>query len=72
VLGLRPLIIAAQSSSYGVGRAPKAEELKTIDIDIAPDGKALPPGSGTAAAGKLVYTSRCETCHGATGTEGPQ
>ena len=68
--GLRPAIAA--QSSFGVGRAPKPEDLKAIDIDVAPDGKSLPPGSGTAAAGKLVYSSRCETCHGPTGTEGPQ
>ena len=61
-----------QSPSFGVGRAPKPEELKAIDIDVSPDGKALPPGKGTAAAGKQVYASRCETCHGPTGTEGPQ
>ena len=63
---------ASQSPTYAVGRAPKPEELKAIDIDIAPDGKALPPGRGTAAVGKQVYASRCETCHGPTGTEGPQ
>lgn len=61
-----------QSPSFGVGRAPKPEELRAMDIDIAPDGTGLPSGSGTAAAGKVVYTSRCETCHGPTGTEGPQ
>ena len=66
------LTASAQSPAFGVGRPPTAEELKAIDIDIAPDGKGLPPGSGTAAAGKSVYTSRCETCHGPTGTEGPQ
>ena len=65
-------MVAGQSPSFGVGRPPTAAELKAIDIDIAPDGKALPPGTGTAAAGKLVYTARCETCHGPTGTEGPQ
>jgi len=61
-----------QSPTFGVGRPPTPEELRAIDIDIAPDGKALPPGSATAADGKAVYTRRCETCHGPTGTEGPQ
>jgi cytochrome c len=64
--------ISAQSPTYGVGRAPTAAELKAIDIEVTPDGKGLVPGSGTAAAGKEVYTRRCETCHGPTGTEGPQ
>jgi S-disulfanyl-L-cysteine oxidoreductase SoxD len=62
----------AQSPTFGVGRTPRPDELKAIDIEVTPDGRGLPPGSGTASAGKAVYTSRCETCHGPTGKEGPQ
>jgi mono/diheme cytochrome c family protein len=69
--GFSPAILA-QSPTFGIGRTPKPEELNAIDIDITPDGKGLPPGSGTAAGGKDVYTRRCETCHGPTGKEGPQ
>jgi cytochrome c len=68
----RPAVALAQSPTYGVGRAPKPEELKAIDIDVTPDGKGLPHGSGTAAAGKEIYPRRCETCHGPSGKEGPQ
>ncbi|PYR01194.1 MAG: cytochrome C biogenesis protein CcdA, partial [Acidobacteria bacterium] len=64
--------LLSQSPTYGLGRRPAAEELQSIDIDVAPDGKGLPAGSGTAAIGKDVYTRRCETCHRATGKEGPQ
>ena len=64
--------ILAQSPAFGIGRAPNPEQLKQIDIDVTPDGRGLPPGSGTAAKGKDVYTRRCETCHGPTGKEGPQ
>jgi len=39
---------------------------------VTPDGRGLLPGASTAAAGKDVYTRRCETCHGPTGKEGPQ
>jgi len=60
----------AQAPSYGVGRKPTAEEIKTWDIAIAPDGKVLPPGRGTVAAGKEVYTKRCLECHGAEGKAG--
>jgi mono/diheme cytochrome c family protein len=70
-----PRLVAAQPAqppSLGLGHTPTAEHLKAIDIDITPDGKGLPPGSSTAAAGKDVYTRRCETCHGPTGKEGPQ
>jgi len=65
-----PAVTSAQS--LHVGRTPTPAELKAIDIEVTPDGRGLPPGSGTAAAGKDVYTRRCETCHGATGKDGPQ
>jgi mono/diheme cytochrome c family protein len=64
--------ILAQSPTFGVGHTPKPDELKALDIEVMPNGTGLPPGSGTAAAGKEVYTRRCETCHGPTGNEGPQ
>ena len=57
----------AQLPSYGVGRAPTTEEIKAWDVTIPPDGKGLPPGSGTAAQGEAVYVARCESCHGAKG-----
>ena len=61
-----------QAPTSGLGRAPTAEELRAIDIEILPDGRGLPAGSGTAEQGKAIYASRCVTCHGATGREGPQ
>src|SRR5437762_13483176 len=63
---------AAQSPTFGVGRTPAAGELNAIDIEVLPDGRGLPPGRGSAAIGRDVYTRRCETCHGPTGREGPQ
>ena len=73
-IALSLVIIAAlaQAPSFGVGHTPDPALLKQIDIDVTPDGTGLLPGSGTAAKGKDVYTRRCETCHGPTGTEGPQ
>ena len=64
--------LSAQSPTFGIGHPPNPAVLKQIDIDVTPDGKGLPRGSGTAAKGKDVFTRRCETCHGPTGTEGPQ
>jgi len=60
------------ADQLGVGRPPTAEELKAIDIEVLPDGRGLPTGSGTAERGKTIYANRCVTCHGATGKEGPQ
>jgi cytochrome c len=59
----------AQLPTYGVGRAPTAEEIAAWDLTIPPDGKGLPPGRGTAVLGKPVYVQRCATCHGETGTD---
>ena len=56
---------------FGFGRAATAEEVKAWDIAISPDGTGLPPGSGTAAQGAVLYRQRCAMCHGASGTEGP-
>src|SRR5437660_2465298 len=72
VEALKPTVTVAQSPKPGYGRPPTAEEIRAIDIEVTPDGKGLATGSSTAAAGKSVYTRRCETCHGPTGREGPQ
>lgn len=62
--------LLAQSPKYGVGRAPAPEEVRQWDISISPDGTGLPEGSGTAAAGREVYTNRCAKCHGEKGEGG--
>lgn len=66
------LAAALQSPTFALGHAPSPDRIRAIDIEVMPDGRGLAPGSGTAAAGKDVYVRRCETCHGPTGTEGPQ
>lgn len=64
---------AAQSPSpSGLGRAPTQAELRAWDLSVGPEGAELPPGSGTAAQGAVVFTQRgCAACHGPTGVEGP-
>jgi len=60
-----------QSPTYGVGRAPTAEEIRAWDIAISPTGKELPPGKGTAKEGAALYVEKgCSGCHGATGSGG--
>lgn len=42
------------------------------NIDIrTPDAAGLPPGSGTIAAGKQVYETKCQFCHGEGAKGGP-
>lgn len=59
-------------ASFGIGRVAIQAEIDSMDIDVGPDGRGLPIGSGTAMAGKAVYALKCAACHGASGTEGPQ
>lgn len=60
-----------QSPTYGVGKAPSAEELRAWDISISPTGKELPPGRGTAKEGAALYARKgCAGCHGASGYSG--
>ena len=51
----------------GIGRIATAEEIKAIDIDVMPDGRGLPAGSGSVADGARVYAAKCASCHGKTG-----
>ena len=58
-----------QSPTYGLGRAPSAEEIRAWDIAISPTGKELPQGQGTAKEGAALYVRKgCVGCHGATGS----
>lgn len=64
---------ALAQTRQGVGRAPTGDDLRRLEVTVAPDGTGLPPGSGTAAQGKAVFARRCAKCHGekATGDVGP-
>ncbi|MFQ6674534.1 MAG: c-type cytochrome [Fidelibacterota bacterium] len=59
----------AQGPTYGMGRAPSQEEIKTWDLTVFPDGRGLPPGQGTAKQGAPLYARKCASCHGPTGGE---
>lgn len=56
---------------FGFGHEASEARIALWDIDVRPDGKGLPPGSGSVAEGHEVYMTHCVTCHGPTGTEGP-
>jgi S-disulfanyl-L-cysteine oxidoreductase SoxD len=49
---------------FGVGRPASPEEVAAIDIDVSPDGRGLPEGGASAAAGDPVYAAKCAGCHG--------
>ena len=55
---------AAAAQTPGLGQSVTEADLVLWDITVGPDGKGLPPGSGTPAQGKIVYEQKCELCHG--------
>ena len=61
----------AQGPTYRLGTTPSAEEIKARDTAISPDGRELPPGSGTVKEGATVYAQKCQACHGPNGTGTP-
>ena len=59
---------AQSSPKYGVGRTPTADEVRALDISIAPQGDELPPGRGTAKEGAELFKEKgCFVCHGEAG-----
>ncbi|MEM8768202.1 MAG: cytochrome c [Pseudomonadota bacterium] len=54
-----------------LGEPVSAETLELIDFTVFPDGEGLPPGSGTAAEGLVIYQTQCRVCHGEGGEGGP-
>ena len=56
--------ILGQSQQYKLGRPATPEEIRELDISVAPDGSGLPKGSGTVAQGQRVYETLCANCHG--------
>ena len=65
-----PAAAQESHSPSGLGRPLTAAEER--DRIVGPDGADLPPGSGNAAEGAIVFERRgCSICHGPTGEEGP-
>jgi cytochrome c len=55
--------------NFGYGKPATKEDIAALDIDVRPDGKGLPAGSGNAQLGEVIYTNKCASCHGADGKE---
>jgi mono/diheme cytochrome c family protein len=53
----------AQTPRFGLGTTPSQAELDKF-FAIMPDGRGLPPGSGSVEQGKAVYEQQCAACHG--------
>lgn len=57
----------AQPAFPGVGRTATPAEIRAWDIDVRPDFKGLPKGSGSVKRGEEVWEAKCASCHGTFG-----
>ena len=51
----------------GIGRQATPAEVKAWDIDVRPDFKGLPKGSGNVETGNELFEAKCASCHGSFG-----
>jgi cytochrome c len=63
-LGVAAPAVQAQNAYPGIGRSATPAEVKAWDIDVRPDFKGLPPGSGSVAQGADIWEAKCASCHG--------
>ena len=66
------LAAALQAQTPRLGRALTPDEVRKLDITVAPDGAGLPPGSGSVSAGAAIFAQKCQACHGDQGAGKPQ
>jgi S-disulfanyl-L-cysteine oxidoreductase SoxD len=52
---------------HGIGRQATPAEIKAWDIDVRPDFKGLPKGSGSVDRGQELFEEKCASCHGSFG-----
>ena len=67
------VILTAPCHGQGpeLGQVTSEAEITGWDISISPDGAGLPPGSGTAKQGEVIYATKCASCHGEKGAGNP-
>jgi cytochrome c len=70
--GLLAIGPALAAQPYGIGTPATPEQIAGWNIDVDPQGKGLPPGSGTVAEGAKIFADTCAACHGAKGEGGAQ
>ena len=67
LVALSGAALAQSTSLPGVGRPATPKEIAAWDIDVRPDFKGLPKGSGSVAMGQDVWEGKCAHCHGVFG-----
>ena len=69
-LALFAVTAFGQRTYSSLGTPLSQEEIKSFDMIVGPEGKELPPGSGTAKEGAEIFAKQCALCHGRNGTGG--
>ncbi len=69
-LALGGAATAVAADLPGLGKPVTEADLALWDMSVGPDGKGLPPGSGTSTQGVAIYAQKCEPCHGKDGEGG--
>ena len=62
--------VVALGAGPNLGQPISPSDLASWNINVMPDGKGLPPGSGTSAKGAPIYAQKCAHCHGEQGKGG--
>src|SRR5690606_4596595 len=63
-LAAGPAAWAQATPWHDIGRDATPAEVKAWDIDVRPDFKGLPKGSGSVSMGEEVWIGKCAACHG--------
>lgn len=71
LLGSTACVAGASQPGPRFGTVATQREIDGWNIDVLPDGRGLPPGSGTAATGATIFAAKCAACHGATALGNP-
>jgi S-disulfanyl-L-cysteine oxidoreductase SoxD len=58
------------AESPRLGKSITEADIAAWDLSILGDGTGLPPGSGMAAQGAVIYAQKCVACHGENGKGG--
>lgn len=67
-LGAHSAIAQSDNAKYpGIGRHATMAEVAAWDIDVRPDFKGLPKGSGSVQKGQEIWEAKCASCHGTFG-----
>lgn len=69
-LGAVVLSLSVHADTGSFGRAATKAEIALWNIDVLPDGRGLPEGSGTVAEGEKLFATHCMACHGPGGEGG--